>query len=205
MSSIEDEHEIQALLPGRKNPAFRESICIRGPDRGGDNVEAFGLENSIKSLAEGAIIVMDQETQGPFSLGKLPNQLPGLLSDPDLIGVGDDTGEMNLARAQLDEKEHVNGLQPDGFHSEKITSQNLIFVVGYELAPTDRSVANRSRKNAVTVENVANGGLGNLDTQFDDCAPDFAVTPAGVLLSETENKAFGFRAGGWPPARPCYC
>jgi len=85
-------------------------------------VEAFGLENGIKSLAEGAIIVMDQEAQGLFSLGKLPNQLPGLLSDPDLMGVGGDTGEMNLARAQLDEEEHVNGLQPDGFHSEKITS-----------------------------------------------------------------------------------
>jgi hypothetical protein len=38
------------------------------------------------------------------------------------MGVGGDTGEMNLARAQLDEEEHVNGLQPDGFHSEKITS-----------------------------------------------------------------------------------
>ena len=84
-------------------------------------MEAFGLENGIKSLAEGAIIVMDQEAQGLFSLGKLPNQLSGLLSDPDLIGIGGDTGEIDAASTQFDEEEYVNGLQQDGFYSEKVT------------------------------------------------------------------------------------
>ena len=121
VSKIEDQDQIQALLPGRKNPAFRESIGIRGSDRRGDNMEAFGLENVIKSLAKRAIIIMDQEAQGLFSLGKLPNQLPGLLSDPDLIGIGCDTGEMDAARTQLDEEEHVNGPQQDGFYCEKVT------------------------------------------------------------------------------------
>ena len=50
---------------------------------------------------------MDQETQGLFSVGKFPNQLPGLLSNPDLIGIGGDTSKMNLARTQFDEEEHV--------------------------------------------------------------------------------------------------
>jgi len=46
-------------------------------------VEAFGLENRIKSWAKRTIIIMDQEPQGLFSVGKFPNQLPGLLRNPD--------------------------------------------------------------------------------------------------------------------------
>ena len=60
-------------------------------------MEAFGLENRIKSWAKRAVIVMDQEPQWLFPVGKFPNQLPGLLSNPDLIGMGGDTSKMNLA------------------------------------------------------------------------------------------------------------
>jgi len=92
-------------------------------------VEAFGFENSIKSLAERAIIVMDQEAQGLLSVRKIPNQLPGLLSNPGLIGIGGDTSKMNLARTQFDEKEHIECLKKHSVHSEEITRQDLIFVV----------------------------------------------------------------------------
>ena len=54
-------------------------------------MEAFGLENRIKGRAKRAVIVMDQEAQGLFSVRKIPNQLPGLLSNPGLIGIGGDT------------------------------------------------------------------------------------------------------------------
>ena len=45
-------------------------------------MEAFTPENSIKGWAERAIIIMDQEAQGLFSVGEFPNQLPGLLRNP---------------------------------------------------------------------------------------------------------------------------
>jgi hypothetical protein len=130
---------------------------------------------------------MDQEPQGLFSLGKLPNPLPGLLSHPDRIGIGFDTGEMASARTQFDEEEHVNGLQQDGFHGEKVTGQNLILVMGHEMTLTQGAIANRSGENAVTIENVANGWLRDLETQLEECSSDFTVTPTGFLLGETEN------------------
>ena len=58
------------------NPAFGDSVGIGFPERGGDDMKTFSLENSIKSLAERAVGVMDQETQGLFAVGKFPNQLP---------------------------------------------------------------------------------------------------------------------------------
>ena len=85
-------------------PAFRKSVGMGSFDGSGDNVAACGLENGIKSVAKRAIIIIDQEAQGLFSLGKLPNQLPGLLSDPDLIGISGYTGKLNAVSTQFDEK-----------------------------------------------------------------------------------------------------
>ena len=82
-------------------------------------MEAFTPENSIKGWAERAIIIMDQEAQGLFSLGKFPNQLPGLLRNPDLIGVGGDTRKMNLTGTQFDEEEDVECLKKGCFYCEK--------------------------------------------------------------------------------------
>lgn len=45
MSSIEDENEIQALIPGRKEPTFSKRVGIRGLDRSGGNVGSVGPES----------------------------------------------------------------------------------------------------------------------------------------------------------------
>jgi hypothetical protein len=43
----------------------------------------------------------------------------------------------------FDEEKHIDGFEPDGFHSEEIASQDLVFVVPQEAGqePGDRSEA----------------------------------------------------------------
>jgi hypothetical protein len=64
---------------------------------------------------------------------------------------------MNVPRTELDEKQHIDGLKPDGFHSEEIACQDLLFVMIHQLSPTDGSIANRYRENAITAKNITNG------------------------------------------------
>ena len=128
---------IQALFPDCPNPAFSIRIGVGSPKRGVYDMKAFGLENSIKGLAERAVIVVDQETQGRFPVIEFPHQLSGLLGDPDFVGIGCDTGKMYAPRAQLDEKQHIDSLKPDGFDGEKVTCQDLIRVMIHQLAPTN--------------------------------------------------------------------
>ena len=52
MSSIKNQEQIEAFFASRANPTFRKRVCIGGSDRGLDDMKAFGLENSLKSLAE---------------------------------------------------------------------------------------------------------------------------------------------------------
>ncbi len=111
--------------------------------------------------------------------------------------MGGDTSEMNLARAQFDEEEHVDGLQPDGFHGKKVTGQDLLLVMGHELPPTNGAVANWSGENVVTVEDVAHGCQGNLETQFEQFTHNLAITKAGVLSSEKENQVLNLLADCW--------
>ena len=61
MLSIDDENMIQAFFPDCANPPFGVSICIGSLKRSVNDIDAFGLENGIKGLAEGTVIVVDQE------------------------------------------------------------------------------------------------------------------------------------------------
>jgi len=61
MLSIADENMIQAFFPDRANPPFDVSICIGSLKRSVNDRDTCGLENGIKGLAEGTVIVVDQE------------------------------------------------------------------------------------------------------------------------------------------------
>jgi len=61
MGTTGDQDVIQAFFSDSANPAFGEGIGIRRLKRGMDNVDTFRLKDSIKSLAEFGIVVVDQE------------------------------------------------------------------------------------------------------------------------------------------------
>jgi len=80
--------------------------------------------------------------------------LPGLLSNPGLIGIACHTSKMNASRTQFNEEEYINGLKPDGIYGEKIARQDLFFVVGHQMTPSDRAIANRYWLNSMPAENI---------------------------------------------------
>jgi hypothetical protein len=61
MLSIDDENMIQAFFPDSANPPFGVSICVGSLKRIVNDIDAFGLENGIQGIAEGMVIVVDQE------------------------------------------------------------------------------------------------------------------------------------------------
>jgi hypothetical protein len=114
------------------------------------------------SLGELLVIVVDQKTRFEVTLRKSPHILPGMLGYPEAIGVSGDPAQVDPSGAHFDVEQLVQCLQPEGFHSEEITGQNLLLVVGYQLPPTDGTIANGSGHDAVPTEDVANTGLGDL-------------------------------------------
>ena len=58
---VQNQDMVQALFSDSPNPSFSKCIGIRSLERGVDDVKAFRMKDSIKSLAEFSIVVVDQE------------------------------------------------------------------------------------------------------------------------------------------------
>ena len=100
-------------------------------------MDTFTPEEGIKGLGIFPIVVVDQESNRSFLFIESPYQLPGLLSHSEPIRVCSDTSQMDPARGQFDEKEHIHGFQLDRFHGKKVASQKRVFVVRHQTLPTD--------------------------------------------------------------------
>ncbi len=84
-------------------------------------MEPLGLKDNIKGLGEFSVIVMDQETKRNILLAKFPNQLPGLLSDPNLVGVGSDPSKVNTSGTQFNKEQNIDRFEPNRLHSKEVT------------------------------------------------------------------------------------
>jgi hypothetical protein len=104
---------------------------------------------------------MDQEPQWLFSVRKFPNQLSGLLRNPDLIGVGGNTSKVDAARPQ--------------FNEEKL-------VVSHEMTPTNGSIPNRHWLNTISIKHIADCCQGDLEAQLEEFTCNLAIPPSGSSL-----------------------
>ena len=179
MGIIENEEMIEAFFSGGTDPSLGEGICIGSLKGSGENVEAFADEDGIECIRVLAIVVTDQESQRGLGIVEVPQDLSGLLRDPGLGRVGGDPSQVDATSSNLDEEEHIQGFQPDRFHGKEIASQKLVFVVSEEGPPADGAVPNWRRLDVVSFEDVANGGLGSLDSPAYEAHPRSCHSPNG--------------------------
>ena len=129
MALVEDEQLVQTLGSHGSNPALRMRIRIWGPRRREDDFQAFGAENGIKCVREFAVPIVNEKVQTWLTVFHLPHKLSGLLRYPAAIQIRRAPSEMDTPASQLDEEEHIDGLQEDRLDGKEITGQDLIFVV----------------------------------------------------------------------------
>ena len=65
------------------------------------------------------------------------------------------TNKMHTPRAQFDKEQYINRFQPNRFNGKEITGQDLIFVVGHQAFPTNRTAANRGWQETMPEENAS--------------------------------------------------
>lgn len=120
--------------------------------------------------------------------------MPGLLGYPIRIGMGGDASQVDTSCSQLDEEENIQRFQPNCFNREEIAGQHLVFVMIHELTPADGTIPNGSGYDAMPIEDIANRGERNLNTQFLQLAFNLAVSPTAVFLSQTKDEFLGILA-----------
>lgn len=120
MRLIENEELIQTFFAHGSNPAFSVGIGPRRSKWRADDLNPFGLEDSVEAPTVFPIIIADQMSKMLFLIGQVPEQLARLLSDPSLRWLGGGSNHMDSARSHFNEEKHIQRLQSDCFDGEKI-------------------------------------------------------------------------------------
>jgi hypothetical protein len=79
----------------------------------------------------------------------------------------------------VDEEEDVEPLQKDGVDREEVGGDDRGGVGGKEAAPGERG-ATRRRRDAVLMQDPANGAARDLEAQLAELAPEAEIAPARV-------------------------
>lgn len=136
MGFIDDQQLVQAFRPRGSHPPFHEGIGVWRANRRRDHIDPCGAKNPIESGCELLIVVTDQKPDVGLTVDQLPHNLSGLLGDPCAFWVCGTIDEMNAPTADLNEHQHLDCLQKQRLHGEKVACQEVILVVRHQLTPT---------------------------------------------------------------------
>jgi len=117
MAAPEDEGAIQALTAQRSHEPFRERVRSRCPDRGADDLDAFGGEHLVDAACVFRVAVPDEETEGE----RLPvdNEIARLLGHPEVVGIEGDPGEVHATGLDLDEEQNEEASEEHGIDGDE--------------------------------------------------------------------------------------
>ena len=142
---------------------------------------------------------MDEKAQRRLVFINRPDELSGLLRHPCTGGMSGTAREVDAARAKLDEEEDVQRLQKQSVHGEEVTSDELLFIMGHELSPTERRTTLTQGWYAVTSEDAGDGLIADLDAQFAQFSLDLAVAPV-IGTGKLQHQTLHFDIGSWSSA-----
>lgn len=92
-----------------------------------------------------------------------------------------DYGEMHASCAELDEEQDVDGFQEEGFDREEVAGQNVILMASEEATPGTVPPPLGCWRQAVALEDGADGRVSEAMTDLGQLTLDAPVAPAGII------------------------
>ncbi len=162
--------------------------------------DTFGAKNGIKGLSERGIVVMDEKVDGWIAPFEFPDHVPRLLFHPSSVGMRRAAREVNPTAAHFDKKQHINGLQEQGFDGEKVAGEYLVLVMGHQVTPTGRATSFRGRENTMAFQDVGNRFSAYFVAEFGQLPLDFAIAPIPIFPARrTISCSMSWLVRGRPP------
>src|SRR5271167_347366 len=188
----EENQLIEAFLLDRTHPAFRKGVEVGGLWRQLESLNAGGVEDRIEVLGEFGIAVVEQEAgigHGPVVGG----DIAGDLFQPGFIGKRSDASEDDAAGLEMEEEEDVEGGQAGGgpdFSGEEVGGPEHGRVPTDERGPGGVAFTFGCRAQPRSLQNIADGLVGNPMTQISQGANNAVITPAWVFAGELHHQLF---------------
>src|SRR6266540_1786231 len=182
-----DEHPVGAFAADGADPALSVRVRAGRPRRGVEHVDALAGEHRIERGGEFVVAVAEQEPQPGRASVEVHQQIPCLLGDPGTGRVGGDPGDVDLARADLDEEQHVDPFKEHGVDGEEVAGQDRVRLRGEELFPGGPGTA-WCRVDASPVEDIPHRAGRYLVAQADQLTVNSSMPPQRVLGSQPQHQ-----------------
>ncbi len=76
LSAVDDQDPVEAIAADSTDPAFRERVRVRRPERCGNDPDTLASEDVIEGVAELAVAVVNQEADRRFSRARRRTSAP---------------------------------------------------------------------------------------------------------------------------------
>jgi hypothetical protein len=193
-----NQHPVQALAAGTGDPAFRDRVRPRRPDRSLDDPHADRIEDRVKRRGELRIPVPDQELQAACLAFEVHQQVAGLLGHPRARGVGGDAGQVHAAGAMLDEEQDVQAAQEHGIDVEEVRREDRSGLPGQERPPGLPGPPGCGI-DARVLEDLPHHRWRDLVTEAGQLTVDTAVSPGWVAAGHLQyQRAYSLRRARSP-------
>jgi len=144
-------------------------------------------KNRIERCGVPAVTVSDQVGHGGVSVLQVHDQVPGHLGGPGCGGVCGRAEDADAAGGVLDDCENVESRSGQGADFTEVGSEEGVCLAAQEGGP-GQVIAVRRRLDAVDLEDLPDGGGGDLESQDGEFAVDSAVSPAGVVVRQAQDE-----------------
>ena len=124
MSTIKDQHAVEALPADGPDEALGERIGSRSPHRGADDPDAVGSEDLVDTRGELGVSVSDEEFDTMVSVLQRHGQVSRLLDNPWASRVSGDPSDIYASGVELNEKGNVEAFQQHRVDREEVAGQH---------------------------------------------------------------------------------
>jgi hypothetical protein len=180
MALAKHQRPVKALHPHGLHPPLGVGVRLRRPDRRAQHLPSLATEHFVEGASELGVVVAEQEPDWDSPIAEVHRGIPRLLDDPRRAGVRRDPGRDDPPGAELDEEQHVQGLEPDRLHREEVAGHDPRGLGFEELRPA-RCAASRRRTEAVASQQRPDGGGTHPDAELAQLPADPNAAPPGIL------------------------
>jgi hypothetical protein len=186
-------------VPAGLYPALHDGVHARHPDTALHDLESGVGEQCVEGGGELGVAVADEELGLAACVFEVHYEVASELHDPLSGGVCGGAQDSDAPGGVLDDGEDVQVCPGQGAGLEEVAGEQGAGLAAQEVGPGG-ALAFRSRWDAVLLEDLPDGGRGDLDTQGGEFAVDASVPPGTVLPGEAQDQGADRADGGWSSA-----
>src|SRR5688572_23297105 len=122
--AIRDQEPVQTLGPNGPYETFRDCVRRWRSSRRPHDLQPGAVKDRVEPAGELLVAISDEKPRGFDPLREGPRELTRLLCHPFRSGMARAARDMDPTGRELNEEEHVQPLEADGFHREEVDGEH---------------------------------------------------------------------------------